>query len=166
MKKLVIRLVLIAPLALGICVTSCKKDDDSSDSDDTQTPSTTLDPCNGDDGFCMTYGGTEKSGPASLIILNSNKVRVFWENGTGNDFEQVELDVYSVAPGTFDVNNNGLANSAFVQYYSATSGTNNAAYGTVTVTALDTAGAVTGTFKVTMNDSTKITNGKFTNIMQ
>ena len=125
----------------------------------------TVNACNGGDGFCMTYKGAVKSGDAKMTVINGSKIRVFWEQGASSTFEQVELDVYGLEPGTFDVNDGGSAGSAFVQYYSpANGGTNNAAYGTVTVSALDTNGVATGTFNVTMKDSTKITDGKFTNI--
>lgn len=152
-------------LLLGITLISysCKKDEPATP--ENSTPTTTLDPCNGDDGFCMTYGSTQKSGPASLFVYNQNKVRVFWEKGSGNSFEQVELDINGLTPGTYNVDNLAIpGSSAFIQYYSAANGVNNPAYGTVIVTELDTNGVVTGTFTATMNDSTKIIDGKFTNI--
>ncbi len=99
-----------------------------------------------------------------MFVYNGSKVRVYWEIGENASFEQVELDIYGLAPGTYDVNDLATPGSAFLQYFSSADGTNNAAYGTVEVTALDTNGVVTGTFDLTMKDSTKIIDGKFTNI--
>ena len=143
---------------------SCKKDD-VDEPTTPEDPIVELDPCAGDDGFCMDYGTETKSGPASLFVYNQSKIRVYWEEGEGNSFEQVELDVYGLVAGTYDVNDLAITgSSAFIQYYSAAGGTVNAEYGTVIVSALDTNGVVTGTFTATMKDSTKITSGKFTNI--
>jgi len=162
--------MLIISVAI-VMFTSCKKEDDTPTPVATTTPAPTLaptnDPCSGDPGFCMDYGAVNKSGAAKLFVYNGNKVRVFWEEGTGTVFEQIELDIQGLVPGTYNID--GLAipgSSANVQYYSAANGVVNPAYGTVVVTALDTISGVTGTFTVTMQDSTKITNGKFTSIVK
>lgn len=154
---------------MGVSLCSCSKDDDQpTPAATTSTPTTTPnDPCNGDPGFCMDYGSVNKSGPAKLFVYNGSRTRVYWESGSGSSFEQVELDIEGLTPGTYSVD--GLAipgSSANVQYYSAANGVVNPAYGTVIVTALDTINGVTGTFTVTMQDSTKVTNGKFTSIVK
>ena len=167
MKK-ISKTLLITTLGITTIFYGCSKEEDTIEEDTdmmaTMTTPPTTDPCSGDDGFCMDYGGDVKSGPAVLTNLQSNKFRIFWESGSGSSFEQVELDIYSYTAGTYDVNDLAIPNSAFVQYFSAAGGVNNAAYGTVTVTTLDTINGVTGTFNVTMKDSTKITNATFTNI--
>ena len=164
----VLKLIFPICLVVGFSISSCNKDDDEEmQTPPTTTPDPTLDPCNGDDGFCMDYGAENKFGPAKLFVFNGSKVRVFWEEGTGNAFEQIELDIQGLVPGTYNID--GLAipgSSANVQYFSAANGVVNPAYGTVIVTALDTLGGVTGTFTATMLDSTKITNGVFTNIVK
>ena len=89
-------------------------------------------------------------------FITENKVRVFWEDGAGNTFEQIELDIQGLTTGTYNID--GLAipgSSANVQYFSAANGVVNPAYGTVVVSTLDTLLGVTGTFTVTMQDSTK-----------
>lgn len=157
-------------LAVGLlsALTSCKKDDP--EEEETTTPATTmLDPCNGDDGFCMMFGATEKSGAAKLTDLTNSswdKVRIYWEKGSGTEFEQVELDIYATGPGTYNVTDLFTTDAAFMQYYSQAGGTVNAAYGTVTVTELDIDGNTSGTFNITMKDSTKVTNGIFRNIVK
>ena len=165
MKKVILKMAFILPLAMGLSLSSCSKDDDEDTVPTTPVASSTA--CSGGDGFCMNYGGTEKSGPAKLTVQSANsKIRVYWENGSGSSFEQVELDIYSLSAGTFQVNDLATPNSAFVQYFSTAGGVNNVAYGTVVVATLDTIAGVTGTFEVTMKDSTKITGGKFTNIVK
>ena len=169
MKKVILNSFIVLSV-LAVSVSSCKKDDDTPEPSTptvNNTPTPTNDPCNGDPGFCMDYGTVNKSGPAKLFVYNGSRTRVYWENGTGSTFEQVELDIEGLVPGTYNVD--GLAipgSSANVQYYSTANGVVNPAYGTVTVTALDTINGVTGTFTVTMQDSTKITNGKFTDIVK
>lgn len=173
MKKLILKLLLIPSIIIGVSITSCSKDDETPEPTVTPTPVVTptptpsLDPCNGDAGFCMDYGSVNKSGPAKLFVYNGSRTRVYWENGSGSTFEQIELDIEGLTPGTYNVD--GLAipgSSANVQYYSNAGGVVNPAYGTVVVSALDTINGVTGTFTVTMQDSTKITNGKFTDIVK
>jgi len=160
MKNLVTKVLLI--LVIGIGITSCSKEESApTPVAVTPTPTPTLlDPCNGDDGFCMDYGTLTKSGPGKLFVINGNRTRVYWEKGAASTFEQVELDIYSLTPGTYSIN----GTDATLEYYSASGGAVSAAYGTVTVTALDTINGVTGTFTATMLDSTAITSGVFKNI--
>ncbi|MDG1477089.1 MAG: hypothetical protein P8Q14_08085 [Vicingaceae bacterium] len=171
MRKIVLSTLMIS--AAIVMFTACKKEEDTpapvatTTATPAPTPAPTSDPCNGDPGFCMDYGSVNKSGPAKLFVYNGSRTRVYWENGSGNSFEQIELDIEGLVAGTYNVD--GLAipgSSANVQYYSAAGGVVNPAYGTVVVSALDTINGVTGTFTVTMNDSTKITNGKFTSIVK
>ncbi|MBL4708056.1 MAG: hypothetical protein JKY48_06415 [Flavobacteriales bacterium] len=165
MKKITLIWGLTFSLFVGLSFSSCS-DDDKDFPVLTPAASTTT-ACNGGDGFCMNYGGIEKSGSAVLTVKSaSNKVRVFWEQGSGTSHEQVELDIYSLSAGTFTVSDLATPNSAFVQYFSTANGVNNVAYGTVTVSILDTISGVTGTFDVTMKDSTKITGGIFRNVVK
>jgi hypothetical protein len=157
MKKTIIFIA----LGFTIILVNCKKEK----TEELVITSNQTDPCKGDDGFCMIYGGSQKSGSAKLFVYNQNKVRVFWEKGSSTNFEQIELDIYGLIPGTYNVDNLAISgNSAFIQYYSQSGGVINPAYGSVIVSELDTNGNVTGTFTATMEDSTKITNGIFTNI--
>ncbi|MBE7443585.1 MAG: hypothetical protein HS119_14150, partial [Flavobacteriales bacterium] len=153
-------------LVIGIGISSCSKEENTP-TPTAETPTTTptptptlLDPCNGDDGFCMNYGSVTKSGSANLFVINGNRVRVYWEKGSSTTFEQVELDIYSLTPGTYSIN----GTDASLEYYSAAGGAVSAAYGSVTVSALDTITGVTGTFTATMQDSTVITSSVFKNI--
>jgi hypothetical protein len=160
MKNLVTKVLLI--LVIGIGITSCSKEESApTPVAVTPTPTPTLlDPCNGDDGFCMDYGSVTKSGSAKLFVINGNRVRVYWEKGSSTTFEQIELDIYSLTPGIYNIN----GTDASLEYYSASGGAVSAAYGSITVSALDTINGVTGTFTATMLDSTVITSGVFKNI--
>lgn len=161
MKKLVNKAFLVMVVVMGII--SCSKEESTpAPTAATPTPTTppALDPCNGDDGFCMDYGSITKSGPGKLFVINGNRTRVYWEKGASATFEQVELDIYSLTPGTYSIN----GTDADLEYYSASGGTVNVAYGSVTVSVLDTINGVTGTFTATMLDSTKINSGVFKNI--
>lgn len=167
--KLILKTLVLSGIIIGIGFTSCSKDEDQ------PTPEATVvvpvippnDPCNGDPGFCMNYGSVNKSGAAKLFVFNANRIRVYWDNGSGSTFEQVELDIYGITSGTYNVDGmTTLGTSAKLQYFSIAGGTVNPAYGTVTVSTLDTINGVTGTFNVTMQDSTKVTNGKFTSIVK
>lgn len=163
MKKSLKKVKVLLPMLFVLCFAACSNDDE------TAAPvAQTSTACNGGDGFCMNYGGVEKSGAAKLTVQSrNNKVRVFWEKGSGNAFEQLELDLYSVSDtGNFNVNDLAGNKSAFMQYYSISGGSVNVAYGTVTVTKMDTTTGVSGTFDVTMKDSTKITNGVFRNVVK
>lgn len=145
-----------------VTFTACEKEEN----EPTQQQNTTS-ACDGGNGFCMNYGGIEKSGNASLMLLNNNKIRVYWESGSSANFEQVELDIYGLVEGDYDVNDLAIpGESAFLQYFSMAKGVVNPAYGTITVTKIDTINGLSGIFTVTMNDSTKITNGVFTNIVK
>jgi len=158
--------IFFIPLIVGLSFVACSDDDEDTPAPSTTAANTTT-ACNGGDGFCMNYAGVEKSGAAKLTVQGArNKVRVFWESGSGASFEQVELDIYSLSAGTFPVNDLATPNSAFVQYFSTANGVNNPAYGTVIVTQLDTITGVTGTFEVTMKDSTKVTGGIFRNVVK
>lgn len=163
MKKIILLSGFIISISLFF---SCSKDDDQPEPAPvvvpTPTPTQTSDPCNGDPGFCMDYGSVNKSGSAKLFVYNSSRVRVYWENGSGNSFEQVEFDINSLNAGTYNID----GTAASLEYFSIAGGAVSAAYGTVIVTTLDTINGVTGTFTATMQDSTKITNGKFTSIVK
>lgn len=151
-------IILVSILALA----ACEKEENE------PTPKqSTKSACEGGNGFCMNYGGTQKSGEARLMLLPNSRVRVYWENGAGSSFEQVELDIYGLVEGEYDVNDLAIpGESAFLQYFSTANGVVNAAYGTITVSKMDTINGVSGTFTITMTDSTKITNGVFTNIVK
>jgi len=119
-------------------------------------------PCTGGAEFCMDIGGTAKSGDATVSDLGNGRWRVYWTTGTGNDYEQVELDIYGSDVGTYSIASSGAAGTAGLEYYHATDGVEEGASGTVEVTTWDPTGeGLTGTFTVTTDQGTEITDGNF-----
>jgi len=119
-------------------------------------------PCDGGVEFCMDFGGTVKSGEATVTDLGSGQWRIYWTTGTGNDYEQVELDIFGSDVGEYDVDNSGSAGTAGVEYYHATNGVEEGVSGTVEVTTWDPTGdGITGTFTATTDADTEITAGNF-----
>lgn len=119
-------------------------------------------PCDGDAEFCMDFGGTVKSGDATVSDLGSGRWRVYWTTGSGNDYEQIELDIYGSDVGEYDVDGSGNAGTASIEYFHATDGVEEGTSGTVEVTTWDPTGdGITGTFTCTTDAGTEITAGNF-----
>lgn len=136
---------------------SCEKSEETTESTNTA--------CSGGVNFCMMYGNTNKSGNAVLSEPPGSRYRVYWENTSGGQFEQVELDLYTSATGTLQIDTSASASTAFFQYFSSANGVNNGVSGTVNLTQFDPNGAgLSGTFTVTTLDGTMVTNGNFTNV--
>ena len=145
----------MALLFVGVLM-SCEKKEDTPESSGTA--------CN-DAAFCMDYGTVNKSGNATLSEPPGGRYRIYWENTSGSTFEQVELDIYASATGSYSVDTNATADKAVFQYFSNTSGTNNGVSGTVNVTQFDPNGnGLSGDFMVTTQNGTKVTNGHFVNV--
>lgn len=118
-------------------------------------------PCGAGVEFCMSFGGTTKSGGAEVTDL-TGRYRVYWTTGTGNDYEQVELDIYGSAVGTYTISNSGANGTADFEYYHATNGVEEGASGTLEVTTWDPTGVgLTGTVTVTTDNGTEVTSGNF-----
>lgn len=137
---------------------SCKKEDDTKD--DTGNSG-----CAGSVSFCMEYGNSAKSGNATLSEPPGGRYRIYWENTSGASFEQVELDIYGSSPGTYVVDTSESSGSAFFQYYSNATGSNNGLSGSLNLTQFDPDGAgLSGSFEVITEDGTKVTKGNFINV--
>lgn len=116
-------------------------------------------PCGDSINFCMDYGGVEKSGMASLLDLTS-RYRIYWTEGSGAAYEQVELDMYISDTGTYDIDTTHSSGTVAFQYFHATDGVNNGLSGTLIITTWDPTGdGVIGTFEVEMEDATEVSNG-------
>ena len=135
---------------------SCEKKEDS--------PESNVGTCNGA-AFCMDYGTSNKSGSATLSEPPGGRYRIYWENNSATGFEQVELDIYGTAKGNYTIDTTGASGTAVFQYFSATSGVNNGVSGTLVVTQFEPNGnGLTGTFTLTTENGTMVTNGNFINI--
>lgn len=118
-------------------------------------------PCGSGVEFCMSFGGTTKSGDADLTDL-TGRYRIYWTTGAGNDYEQVELDIYGSTVGTYTIASSGANGTADFEYYHATNGVEEGASGTLEVTTWDPTGVgLTGTFTVTTDKGTEVTSGNF-----
>lgn len=119
-------------------------------------------PCDEGVEFCMDYGGTNKSGDAEVFEYTSSHYRVYWTAGAGNDYEQVELDIYGSTDGSYDIDTTGAAGTASFQYFSTANGVQNGVSGTLEISEFDFGGnGLTGTFEATTEDGTEVTAGGF-----
>lgn len=154
-----------------ICFAACKK---TTTTTPTQTTPAAQTACNGMN-LCFKMDGTEESHDAKWLKIGANatnpdRYRIYWEEGTGNSYKNIELDVFASATGTYNVNNNSphVANDASFQYFSA-GGTNiEGTSGTVTITSIDNNNnTISGTFTITATDGSntiEITDGNFVNV--
>ncbi len=158
--KTILRLswVLALPLCFVLSFSACDKDDDK----DSNTGNSA---CAGGVAFCMEYGSTNKSGAATLSQPLGGRYRVYWEKTAGGSFEQVELDIYGSATGTYSIDTTGATGTAVFEYFSTTGGANKGVSGTLTVSQFDPNGnGLTGTFTVGTADGTLVKNGHFVNV--
>jgi hypothetical protein len=137
-----------------------KKDDGSCTYPSVQKAPDNNSPCGGSTKFCMNYGGTTKSGDASLSQPPGGRYRVYWSTTSGT-YEQLELDIYGSSAGIYAIDTAGTPGKAVAEYFHATNGAVKAAYGQVEVTSFDITNGLEGNFTFTMMDSTKITSGNF-----
>ncbi|MBL7718862.1 MAG: hypothetical protein JNL72_08505 [Flavipsychrobacter sp.] len=159
MKNIRYAALVLALLCLGV---SCKKEKNDGD-----TPQATA--CNGMN-LCFKLNGTSESHNATWKVLN-NRYRVLWEEGSGNNYKNIELDMYGTTTGSYAVNANPSAGQAGFQYYINDNGTVKniqGQSGTVEITAIDGT-KITGKFTVTATDggtNYEITEGNFVAVPQ
>lgn len=163
--------LITAVTVLGLFMAvACKKDDP-----DPVAPANNT-ACNGMK-LCFKQDGTEESYDNvdwRQIAANSNspaRYRILWEDGSGTTYQNIEMDIYASAEGTYTVNANNphVANDAAFQRFDASSGKEIIGQsGTVTITSIDNANnTITGTFTVTASDGTityEYTDGNFVGV--
>lgn len=142
----------IAMLLLGAAtLVSCKKEKDG---------------CEGGN-LCFTLNGNNVSVNAVRKTLPNDRYRLYWEEGSGNNYKNIELDIFGNTTGeyTFTENSGSLGDAGF-QYYINDNGTASnyqATSGTLEVTSVDN-NVWTGTFTGTVTDgsnSYELKDGKF-----
>lgn len=166
--KLIVQLNTLI-IVLGIClVVACKKTTTTPPATTTPTPTA----CNGKT-LCFKLDGTEEShdGEWRKIAANGTspaRYRIYWEEGTGTTYKNIEMDVYASSTGTYNIKNSGpyAANDAAFQYFIANGNKNiQGQTGTITISAIDnTNNTISGTFTVTASDGTttyQVTEGNF-----
>lgn len=145
-------------LLILIAVSSCKK------KTATTTPTTTT-ACNGMN-LCFKMDGTLETHNATWKVL-SDRYRILWEEGTGSNYKNIEMDIYASSNGTYNIDSNGTAGKSSFQYYIQSGNKNiQGGTGTVTISNIGTAN-ISGTFTITAwEGSTKheITEGNFVNV--
>ncbi|MEZ5015781.1 MAG: DUF6252 family protein [Flavipsychrobacter sp.] len=149
-------------LMMTVAIFACNK---KSNTTTPATPTTTA--CNGMN-LCFDLDGTNESHNATWKVL-TNRNRIYWEEGSGNTYKNIELDVYGTTTGVYNITANPKAGEAGFQYF-ITNGNKNiqGQSGTVEVTAINGT-QITGKFTITASDGTKtyqITNGQFVNVPQ
>ena len=155
-KNILITTVLMMSISLFACT---KK----SSTTTPVTPTNTA--CNGMN-LCFDLDGVNESHDAKMLLLNGRQ-RVYWEEGTGNTYKNIELDVYGSTTGTYNISPNPQTGDAAFQYY-ITNGNKNiqGQSGTVEVTAIDGT-MMSGKFTITASDNGttyQIANGNFVNV--
>lgn len=145
-------------LALGLLI-ACDDDDDT----DTPAPN----PCGDDIEFCMEHGGRSLSGDAVLEQLGENHFRINFTH-TAGDHEEIQIDIYGDEIARYEVDTtNRPATASFEYFTDSIGGTLYGAEGFVELVSVrpDDEG-ITGSFEITLDDSTEVTNGYFTDVDQ
>lgn len=151
MKKIIGFLSIIALLS------ACKKKESS-----TTTP-TSSDPCKGKN-LCFMLDGTQKSQNATWkVITGSNpRNRIYWEEGSGTTYKNIEIDFYGDTAGTYAVKASPKSGEAGFQYYETSGPVNiQGQSGTLKISTFDGT-KVSGTFTIDASDGAKthkITDG-------
>ena len=163
MKKL---LCLVAILLISLA-TSCKKKNSGNNNTNNNTVTPTA--CNGMN-LCFKMNGTGESHDA-VWKLQGSYYRIYWEQGSGSNFENIELDIYGTTPGTYTVSAYPTAGLAGFQYFINDYGNVKiikGQSGTVEITGIN-GSEISGTFTITASDGSttyEITEGNFIAVPQ
>ena len=151
------RICFILPCFALLSLTACGDEDNNDDNDN----DVDVNPCDNNSEFCVDYGSKELSGTAELIEITQTHYQLQFTSDE-NVMEQIYIDIYGTAVGTYVIDTTDNPASASLQYFDATGGTVYAVDGTLELTGFqpDDAG-LSGTFTATMEDSTEVTNGNF-----
>lgn len=109
MRKIVFSLLIIG----GFIVTACDKEKD---------PIEPTASCPAGINICANFGAEKIEGQAVWYRIPLQKrFRILWEDGTDDDYKNVEFDVYTadtvLAPGTYTINNSRVQGAATLQFY-------------------------------------------------
>jgi len=138
-------------------LTSCSKDESS-------PTEQSVEGC-GAGKLCFEFNGQEISVNATWREINPQRYRIYWEESEGNNYKNIEIDIYGNSDGTYTIDGSGSAGTSGFQYYlnvnnSATIWTG--VSGTLSLTISNN--QLTGTFTGSLNNGTEskeITNGTF-----
>ncbi len=145
--------LLIAAVLGTLGFSSCKKDGSA---------------CEGGN-LCFNLNGTEVSVTAVGKSLPNNRNRLYWETGSGNNYRNVEIDIYGDSEGTYTIKEDaGTNGDAAFQYFINEGGStvNHVGIsGALTLTSVS--GGWSGTFSGSVTDGTQnlpLTDGKFSDV--
>jgi len=116
--------------------------------------------------LCFELDGNTVSVNASWYDINPNRHRIYWEETSGSNYKNIEIDLYgSLSASTYTITSSASANGeASFQYYlsGSTSANYQGASGSVIITNTGD-NKITGTFSGTVTNASvtyNITNGK------
>lgn len=153
MKK---HFIILSAILLTISFTnySCKKNNDG---------------CDGGN-LCFTINGVDVTVTAERINLPNNRYRIYWEEGSGNNYKNIEIDIYGNTVAEYNITDNaGTAGDAGFQYFINDNGSSTnyqGTSGTLNLTSVDN-DEWSGTFSGTVTDgssSFSLEDGKFSGV--
>lgn len=152
---------LLLALLVTFTITSCKKD-----LKEETPPTTTTTACNGKN-LCLKINSKEENHDARWKIL-SDRYRIYWEEGTGLTYRNIELDIYATVVGTYPIAASPATAQSRFQYYIADGDKNiQGESGNIEITAIAN-NKITGTFTVNAKDDSgkayQVTEGQFVNV--
>jgi hypothetical protein len=134
---------LLFAFAFLLLLSSCGEDDDMS-------------PAAGDcpvGKICFKLNGTDVQVDAVWFDINGQRTRIYYENGSGTSYENIEIDFYGTSPGSYPVvGQNWSSGDASFQYFKA-NGTGGASGNSGTVEISELGSTVSGTFSVSGTDA-------------
>ena len=147
-------------MLFAVCFTACNKEETTPD-------------CEATAQLCVQLGNERISGAAVWYrIPNQNRFRILWEEGTGNTYRNIEIDLYTsdsvLVTGTYATNDTRLRGTSAVQYFAA----NQAWYGNGTLIISSVEGnKVSGTFSGTFTkdgsaETMEYSNGQLKSVPQ
>ncbi len=171
MMKGIIQLMSVIVFAGMLTILACKKETKDLGNNGTNNTSA----CNGKM-MCFKLDGTLETFDSVVckkIAANGTspeRYRIVWETNNIASYSNIEIDVYAMATGTYNVKSGPyVANDAAFQYYIQGGKKDiQGKSGTVTITTIDnTNKTISGTFTVKAEDNStvhEITEGNFVNI--
>lgn len=112
-------------------------------------------------------GGSEVAVTAIWRTLPNNRVRIYWEEGSGSSYKNIEIDFYGNTTGDYAVVTSPSAGQAGFQYYHQAGAYYQGESGTISLTSFSD-DKMSGTFAMVAKDGPgnphQVSEGKFTNI--
>ncbi len=156
MNRVSIFLLLVVALSL-----SCNKNDPNISDIDCDSES-----------LCFKVGDVPVTQPASWRTISANRIRIYWQTLDGNNYKNVEIDVWGTTTGTYSIKPRSSSSPSATFQYFVTDGSSTKNWqgesGTITISSTDN-DKLAGSFKVSVKDTASgetkdITNGTFSDL--